>query len=458
MTDTVFTHVTVIDATGAPSKRDMRVVVRGDRIVEIARTGELPIDARATVIEGAGKFLIPGLWDMHVHTAGLGPEFLPLYVANGVTGIREMLGLAHHHNWRSRICSGAVLGPRMVIASRLVDGPRSFWAGFPGAVIEATDEASGRDAVHRAVQEGADFVKVYSVLSRPAYFAIADEARRQGIPFAGHVPNLVCVTEASDAGQHTCEHMLGVCFAVSSLHAQARVEQQAIVAAWVAGGDQTSLFRRLRTFEAAAADAYDPSRAAVVFECLANNGTWHVPTLTQLRTHAPLDERAENDERLRYVPPEMLVFWRQLLLFFQPEPDQAAQEQRLFERKVELVGAMRRAGVGILAGTDCGNPYCFAGFGLHDELALLVQGGLTPMEALQAATSHAAECLGLLDTLGTVSVGKLADLVLLEANPLDDIRNTQQINAVMVGGRLITSTQREAMLAEVEAVAQRPPG
>ncbi|MGH8906467.1 MAG: hypothetical protein ACRD0K_08120 [Egibacteraceae bacterium] len=185
-----------------------------------------------------------------------------------------------------------------------------------------------------AVREGADFVKVYSLLPRPAYLAIADEARRRGIPFAGHVPDLVCVTEASDAGQHTCEHLFGVIYAASSLQAQARAEFKAIAAARAAGADLGDQFRRLRALEAAAAAVYDPSQAAAVFERLARNGTWHVPTLTVLRIYTPLDEHAAADERLKYVPPTTLAFWAPMLSFFQPPPERAAQEQRLVEQKV----------------------------------------------------------------------------------------------------------------------------
>jgi len=175
-----------------------------------------------------------------------------------------------------------------------------------------------------------------------------------------------------------------------------------------------------------------------------------VPTLSVLRI-LTLDESAHHDERLRYVPVGTLQHWQQSLAWFKASRDQGG----FFERRVELVGAMKRAGVGILAGTDCGNPFCFPGFSLHDELELLVQGGLTPMEALRAATRDPAECLGQLDTLGTVSAGKIADLLLLEANPLDDIRNTKRVDSVVVGGRLLSRAKLHELLTGVEAAAKR---
>ncbi len=229
MTATVLEHVTVIDGTGSPPQPDMSVVIRGDRIAGLHKTGTIPADPDTTVLDAAGKFLVPGLWDMHVHTMGTS-DSLPLYIANGVTGIREMWGLPHHHEWRRQIASGAMVGPRMAIASRIVDGPGSIFARFSNEYVEAADETDGRDAVRRAVDDDADFVKVYSFLPRSAYFAIAEEARDWAIPFAGHVPDLVSLTEASDAGQHTCEHLLGVLTATSRREHEIREEQRSIAA------------------------------------------------------------------------------------------------------------------------------------------------------------------------------------------------------------------------------------
>src|SRR5688572_9728116 len=192
--------VTVIDATGAPAKPNMTVIITGDQITKIAKTGEVAIPKKAQVIDGKGKFVIPGLWDMHVHSvfgrlAGL---YFPLFIANGVTGIRDMaapdLGFL---KLRKDINEGRLIGPRNV-AGKMVDGPIPIW---PGISMSVSDEASARQAVATVKDSGVDFVKVYSLVPRPAYFALADEAKKRGIAFAGHVPFFVGAAEASDAGQ-----------------------------------------------------------------------------------------------------------------------------------------------------------------------------------------------------------------------------------------------------------------
>src|SRR5215471_11759011 len=191
----VLSHVTVIDTTGEAAKPDMTVVIWGNRIVAMARSGEIRPPKNAKTVNATGKFLIPGLWDMHVHWYE--KNYLPLFIANGVTGVRIMWGRPMHHEWRKGIEERTVLGPRMFIASPIVDGPKPLWT----TSVAVGNEEEARQAVRKAKQEGADFIKVYSVLPRDAYFAIANEAKVQGIPFAGHVPVVVSVEEASKAGQ-----------------------------------------------------------------------------------------------------------------------------------------------------------------------------------------------------------------------------------------------------------------
>lgn len=203
-THLVLTHLTVIDGSGVPPQRDMAVVITGDRITEMGKFGKVHVPKNAEVVDETGKFLIPGLWDMHVHWTA--EKYLPLFIADGVTGIRLMWGLPIHHQWREKIEQGTLLGPRMVIASPIVDGPNPFWPGS----MAVGNEDDARRAVTKVKPDGADFVKVYSRLPRDAYFAIADEAKKQGIPFEGHVPFSVTAEEASDAGQKSFGHLFGV--------------------------------------------------------------------------------------------------------------------------------------------------------------------------------------------------------------------------------------------------------
>jgi len=445
----VFTHVTVIDAAGAAAKPDMTVVLTGGRINEIGKSDKVRPPKDAQIVNATGKFLIPGLWDMHIHWSQ--KDYLPLFIANGMTGARMMWGFPMHHEWRKEIADGALLGPRLNIASSIVDGPKPVWRGS----VAVSNEAEGRHAVIKAKQDGADFIKVYSLLPRAAYFAIADEAKKQDIPFAGHVPEAVKAAEASDAGQKSIEHLTGVLLACSRDEEAIRAEMLKALA----GADESSAtrFRRL-TVNVRAAQTYDQKKAAALFARFKKNGTWQVPTLTVLRSVTHLDDpNFTNDPRLKYMPPGLRDYWN-------PKSDPRfkmftandwAESRKVYAKYLEVTGAMRQAGVEFIAGTDTPNPYCFPGFSLHDELALMVKAGFTPMEALQAATRNPAKYLGLLDSLGTVEKGKIADLVLLDANPLVEISNTQKINAVVVGGRLIAKSELEAMLAKVEAAANQ---
>jgi hypothetical protein len=427
----VLAHVTIIDVAGGPSKPDMTVVIRGDRISEIGKAGEITAPPGATVVDASGKFLIPGLWDMHVH--GFSRDSLTLYTANGVTGVREMFGNSDLLRWRDEIAKGSLTGPRMIVASPIIDGPQPVW---PHSIAVGNEE-QGRKAVREVKQWGADFVKVYSLLPRDAYFGIADESKRQGISFVGHVPFAVSAAEASDAGQKSIEHLTGVLLGCSYNETELRNE---IVKAKAPGA-------RFRAKGVALLDTFSDRKAKDLFARFVKNQTWQCPTLTVLRSNAYLgDQSFRNDPRLKYVPRPIRERWGQRIAN-RNDNDYA---KKVFKKEVEIVGAMERAGVPLLAGTDTGNPFCFPGFSLHDELALMVIAGLTPSESLRAATLNPAKFLALDKMLGTIEPGKVADLVLLDADPLADIRNTQKINAVISNGRLLDRKALNKMLAQAE--------
>jgi hypothetical protein len=433
------THVTVIDGTGAAAQPDMTVVVTGDRITALGKAGKVPVPDGAMVVDATGKFLIPGLWDMHTHLVG--KEVLALYVANGVTGVREM---ANYPTLvfpvRDAIAKGSLLGPRMVAAGKIVDGPNPVW---PFSIAVAT-EKEGREAVETQKASGADFIKVYSLLPRDAFFAIAAEAKKQGMVFAGHVPLSVTAAEASDAGQKSIEHLTGVLTACSSKQDELRKERAEV------RDKQGDAAARALGFRAQvkSLDTYDEKIAAALFARFVRNGTYHAPTLTVLRAVAFRDDKEfTNDPRLQYVSPFVKSF------LYPKEPGGTAEEfavrRRLFKKYLDLVGGLHRAKVEILAGTDAPNPYTYPGFSLHDELELLVQAGLSPLEALKCATRNPARYLDRLKDVGTVEQGKLADLVLLDADPLADIKNTRKIAAVVVNGTWLEKTTLEKMVAEV---------
>jgi imidazolonepropionase-like amidohydrolase len=445
--------VTVVDVTDGSLRTGQTVLVEAKHIVAVGPRAEIEIPGRAEVVEGAGKYLIPGLWDMHTHAAQEATiaTFYPLFIANGITGLRDVWGQRTVADAASaKVEAGSFAGPRAVVADALIDGPRRFW---PGSVLALTAEDGRRvaDSLHAA---GEPFLKVYSSLSPEAYFAIAERARALGIPFVGHVPELVTAADASDAGQRSLEHRFGTLSGCST-------EGDELSAEFVEGattvleGDPDRTLRNLMSERNRRALATpDEARCRALAVRFVANGTWLVPTLIAMRGGAYMRElAAAEDARLPYLPPEVVTYWTPATNPFgaQATPEEWALHQALYQRDLEIVRLMSDAGVLLLAGSDTPGPWAFPGFGLHDELALLVQAGLTPLHALQTATLNPARYFERTDELGTVAAGKLADLVLLDANPLEDITNTRLIHAVVADGRLYRRARLDSLLEAAAA-------
>ena len=439
-------HASIVDVRTGTSIPDQTVVVEFGRIVRVGAANSVRPPAAATIVDGRGKYLIPGLWDMHVHAAwpGLDALFAPLLVANGVTGVREMYGDKNViAGWKKHYDAGEPW-PRMIGAGHILDGPKPFW---PGSTV-ATNADEARRAVDALKEGGADFIKVYTKLPRDAYFAALEEAKRVGIDVVGHVPDAVSVSEASDHGQRSIEHLTGVTLECSKDADALRAERVTAM-----NDTSASLLAVYSSQSPRILASQDEARCAALVKLLARNRTWQVPTLVQLRGFAYLDDSTlTNDSRVRYVPEEVVKSWdwRSDFRFRSRTPDDWANAKRQYRRQLEVLGEMHRGGVPILAGTDLLNPYTFPGFSLHDELVLLVEAGLSAADALRAATLNPAVFLGTEKTAGSVEKGKNADLVLLDANPLDDIHNTQKVQAVVLNGRLYDRAQLDAMIAERE--------
>ena len=423
------THVTVVDVAAGRLVADQSVVVRGSRIVQAGDAARTAVPANATVVDGTGKFLIPGLWDMHVHAlfdAEVARTFLPRFVAEGVTGVRDMGGkVAVLRLARWAVFAGTLVGPRIVAAGAILDGPQPVDTSVSIAV--GTPE-QGVAAVDSLARSGADFIKVYTLLPRPAYFAILREAARLHLAVAGHVPGGVTTLEAADSGQKSIEHL--------------RDEVEPLCTA----------------VDAACGRLLDSLRA---------HRTWLVPTLVVLRMKALLnDTLVLKDPRLATVPDLVREGWDGIRA---RKADSSAgywRDKRMrYLGELALTAAAFKAGVPLLAGTDAGALYTYPGSSLHDELVQLVRAGLTPAAALRAATLGPAEFLGATDTLGTVAVGKAADLVLLDADPLSDIRNTRRIRAVVLRGRFfgrealdsLGGVVPEMAVPSLDTAARRPP-
>jgi imidazolonepropionase-like amidohydrolase len=452
------THVTLIDATGAPPKPDMTVFLADEQIAAIGPSKSVFVPRSTKILDATGKFLIPGLVDMHAHLTGAGEptgsrEFiLPLLLANGITTVRDMGGyLESLIQLRHEIERGQLPAPRIFFAGPYLDGNPPFFQ--PSLVVSNSADAPA--AVHSLTSQGVDFLKVQSNLSRDAYFAIAEACRREHVTFVGHVPDRVTAAEASDAGQKSIEHLTGVLRGCSS--DEPLLIRKQFAASPSKGTVAQSQDREL-SWQRELLQSYSDERAAVLIAKFVRNQTWQVPTLILLRNDAYPGPETDpsRDLRRKYIPLEVLANWEKGAKA--RDKGSAAEEFHwragLMQASLQIVGKMNAAGVPILAGTDTPAPFVFPGSSLHEELALLVRAGLTPMQGLQAATKRPAEFLGKLPTQGTVEQGKLADLLLLDANPLADIHNTQKIRAVILHGKLLDRSFLDEILVQEENFAK----
>ena len=423
-TPIAITHVSVIDGTDSVPRRDQTVVVEGHRIAAVGPSARTTAPKGARIIDGRGKFLIPGLWDMHVHTAITGGRpLLALYVANGVTGVRDMAGdWDTLRTWRNDIAQGRLVGPRIVASGPYLEGGD---VSVPHLVARTPDE--GRAGVDSLVRLGVDFIKVHGQLTPATYFAIARRARERGMVFAGHVSRLVGAAAASDSGQHSIEHLLAIpaaCTPAESVALQPRYSVQG------------------------ALGRCSSENLSALYARFVRNDTWVTPTFTAQYEVAVWPTHAVPGDSLAHYLPQAV---RKYVADLFPMPDSIppgadSVGRAMFAKRLVQVADMQRAGVHVLAGTDAPLRNSTPGCGLHEELVLLVRGGLSPFAALRAATIEPARYLGMLDSAGVISAGKLADLVLLDGNPLSDIRNTRRISLVVANGRLFDARARKMLL------------
>jgi imidazolonepropionase-like amidohydrolase len=444
------THVTIIDTTDAPPQPDSTVVIFDSQISAVGPTSFLHIPRGTKTIDASGKFLIPGLADMHLHLTGAGEptgsrEFiLPLLLANGITTVRDMGGsVALLKQLRQEIASGERSGPQIFFTGPYLDGDPPYFQ--PSMVVRDAQEAAA--AVQQLKSDGVDFIKVQSRLQPVAYFAIAEASRRAGMRYIGHVPDTISARAASDAGQASIEHLTGILLACSSREDELRRRQ---LAPPPLPGSVSQSLRRQRVWQQDLLDSYSDQKAKKLFQTLVANRTWQVPTFPLLIHLAYLTPETDlaNDPRLKYVPTGVRINWkegRRENLAYQMAAEYQMR-RKLVHSLLSVVKQMQIAGVPTMAGTDATAPNVFPGSSLHEDLYYLVQAGLTPLQALQAATIRPAEFLGRTAEQGSVAAGKRADLVLLNASPLDDIRNTQKIDAVILNGRYLNRGELDAVL------------
>jgi imidazolonepropionase-like amidohydrolase len=425
VTPLMIRDVTIIDCAGHAARPAMSVLISSGRIAAIRPAAQMKAPANAEILDGRGKYLIPGLWNMHVHLGAYedGKRALAAFLAEGITGVRDMGSpLDDILRLRQETNDGTIPGPRMAVAGPIIQGPLPFQMPVFISVKDVTEARATVDMLHR---RGVDFIKVQDAIPHDIYVAVATQARLDHIPFAGHIPPTVLPEEASDLGQHSIEHLGGRFWGVligssaqePELHAQEVQMYRDILTALE--NKQTPPASNMRAaFVRAVVESYDPQKAAALVRRFRKNDTWQCPTLAVLHT-------LWADGTAQYTAEDLL--WA----------------DRLLAKSAEVTLMMQRGGVKLLAGTDL--PPATRNGTIHDELAYLVEAGLTPMQALETATRNAAEFLGELDSAGTIERNKSADLVLLDANPLADIHNTARISAVIVRGRLLRAPDHAAV-------------
>lgn len=452
--------VTIVDLENGRLRPGQTVVWNRSRIISVGANEVVVVPAGARLVNGTEKYLMPGLWDMHVHAWADPAEpdlsspterrVLPLFIVNGVTAVRDTgdgsagdcRGTGYRESpvptkkrWDFEARAGLRVGPRFVeTATFAVHGPDDGFCG-PGSPADA------RKLVHFFKDEGAaDVIKIYSGVARDAYFALMDEARRVGIPVMGHKPDAVSYVEAADAGQRSMEHARDM---LRDSFPGAQELQRS-------GGSVNldKLQEIVRT--------HDPKILHDIFDAMIRNDAYYTPThVTRLFDWqaAANDRSCLDDPRLALMTDARRASIRKKAADIRKRasrPGDAAIYRAFFEKGLEVTRLAQQAGVNILAGTDTGSKGCiFPGSSLHDELSWMVKAGLTPWQALSTATVNAARYVGRLSDFGSISAGKLADMVLLERNPLVDISNARSIHAVVMNGRLYDQEQIRRIAAEV---------
>ncbi len=452
--DFVVKNVTIVDVVNDRIVPGRDVVIRNGRIDSIDES--LPdIGQRAlVVVDGTGKFLIPGLWDMHVHSLKISPQFShPLSIANGVTGVREMWGCPSLpdsfvacgediERWRAGLEDRRHLAPRYIMRSSFaINGEEGVPSAAP-AFFNARNADEARALVAHHAADSVDLLKVYTNVSVAAYGALAAEASKRGLLMAGHLPVRVPLSTAIAAGQHSVEHPRIFLFDCYRGAAEFRALPNPVAAYTT---DMRARF----------IDEHDPVRCAELMATMAASETWWTPTLQVLRMSALAGSREfREDPRRRYIP---FVLWAGL---WQPDADRAvaqaklvsgrAVDAELYRLAMDNVRQAHGAGVRIVSGTDSGDTYVFPGFAIHDELVELVRAGLTPTDALRSATIDAARFSGKAREYGSIEAGKAADMILLDANPLIDIRSTKAIAGLFFNGQYLDRTALDELLTFAE--------
>lgn len=456
------TGIDIIDIETGKIHEDRTILVAADRIVDVVPEATYEPGEDVRLVDGHGLFAIPGLWDMHAHmlndvTQPVAWDFhqpdaddaeqrkiyMPLYLAFGVTGARELSGGLASIALRDQIEKGEILGPHLFVGSPLLDGPNPIWPDSALISIDSPERAI--TVVNELHAQGFDFLKTYNFLSPESYRAIHETARILGMEVSGEIPISVSLWEAAELGHRTVEHLTGVEFASSNREEELRAEYVTRIEALNADPASESALEIWNRSEWEPFETLDLEKRAQLFTHLVEHDTWVVPTVViqRLISHAD-DPKLANNPNFRYIDR-----WSRDLMAAADEFDPDRNLRQLHEYRASSIDDLHRAGIGILAGSD--HP---GGFTLLEELEIFVESGLTPLDALRTATINPARYLEREDELGSISPGMIADIVLLKANPLQNISNTRKIETVIFQGQVLDRSQLDRMLEQLEKDAE----
>jgi len=448
----VFKNITVIDAVNGV-RTGQSVVVRGERIIETGFVEEIRQPFGATIIECSGKYLIPGLWDAHVHltnSKALIPVIFPLLIVNGITYVRdtgaELNSILPLREEAKEFSQSKGMAPDIFITGPHLDGLQLSW----NSSVSAVSVEQARFIIDCLINRGVNEIKVYDLLSPDVFFEVLSIAKRKGYNVSAHVPLGMDVIEASNAGLSSMEHMINLEMSCSSDWDSLLKERRKMIAEGTEKSGRELRGDIYRSQRLHAFKTQDEERRDTVLKILAVNRTWQVPTLT-LIAQAEHKIYSRNDWRktFRYLPEPVRSEWENNAI---RKSGQSPSEANMAHASwaYDMIPRLDKAGIGIMAGTDMPLALLTPGFSLHEELALLVRAGLTPMQAIESATLHPAQYFGLEKQQGSIAKNMKADLVLLDANPLENITNTRRIRAVMRNGYLHTRDDLDDILTQLE--------
>ena len=458
----VIINTNIIDVELGKVDSGMSLIIKNNLIIELGKAKAIQTPKNATIIDGKDKFIIPGLWDMHAHTSSdsiTRQVAYPLFIANGITGIRDMIADCYNEeypcekynsptifisrNWKEDVANGNLLGPRSVLGSQRVNGLR----GDSSTILSPGTPEHGREHVIFLKQRGVDFIKIYEECPRDVFFSVAKEAKNQNLPFVGHVPFEVKISEAAKVGIGSIEHCCDENYMLECSEIEDVLRQK-----WL-NAIRTKTFN-IGDIILEMARTYDATKCDEVFNIIKENHAWVVPTLIVSESHYPYLFNWTIDERLKYLPKSERLLWEEWQNdYYHVYGDWDYDKQmEMRKRRFEIIAMMFKKGIPIMAGTDCASIGVFWGSSIHEELELLVQVGLSEIDALRAATLNPALFFKATDSLGSIAKGKIADMVILNKNPLEDIRHTKNINGVFSNGNYFNKSSIDSLLMNVETV------